>query len=126
MMARNDRRKGDEPLVLALAVGKTVRDAAVEAGVSERTVFRRLEEAEFLNRVTELRGRMVESASGRLANAAGAACDRLKGLLEAASESVQLGAARTILEQAVRLRELLDLESRLKILEERCNSAHES
>ena len=125
-MAVRGRRNGDEFLIAGLAAGKAVKDAATEAGVSERTVFRRLEEAEFLNRVAELRGRMVESASGRLANAAGAACDRLKGLLEAASESVQLGAARTILEQAVRLRELLDLESRLKILEERCSSAHES
>lgn len=125
-MSGRGRENADEMLMAALAAGKTVRDAAAEAGVSDRTVFRRLEQVDFRQRVADMRARMVEAAAGRLADAAGAACARLKSLLEAESESVQLGAARTILEQTVRLRELLEIESRLKKLEEQCVSKTDS
>lgn len=120
-MSHRGRSNADDLLVAALASGKSVKDAACEAGVSERTAFRRLEQTDFVRRVAELRGRMVESAAGRLAAAAGAACDRLTKLLNAESEGVQLGAARLILEQAVRLREVVDLERRLAALEEACS-----
>lgn len=120
-MAGRGRSNADELLVAALASGKAVKDAAGEAGVSERTAFRRLEQADFCRRVAELRGRMVESAAGRLAAAAGAACETLTKLLSASSESVQLAAAKTILDQAVRLREVTDLERRLAALEEACS-----
>ena len=112
-MAVRGRRNGDEFLIAGLAAGKAVKDAATEAGVSERTAFRRIGEADFRQRVAELRGRMIEAAVGRLAATAGVACDRLTKLLEAESESVQLGAARTILDQTIRWRELLAIETRL-------------
>ena len=125
-MAVRGRRNGDEFLIAGLAAGKAVKDAATEAGVSERTAFRRIGEADFRQRVAELRGRMIEAAVGRLAATAGVACDRLTKLLEAESESVQLGAARTILDQTIRWRELLAIETRLTRLEERCDSTHDS
>jgi hypothetical protein len=41
-MAENGRRKGEAALLVALAAGMTVRDAAVAAGIGERTATRRV------------------------------------------------------------------------------------
>ncbi len=48
-------RKGDLALQLALAKGSTAREAAAAAGVSERTVHRRMEVPGFLGEVERLR-----------------------------------------------------------------------
>jgi HEAT repeat protein len=47
------------------------------------------------------------------------AADVLRQLLAARSESVRLGAARALLELGVKLREGVELEERLRALEER-------
>jgi len=110
----------DGLLTMGLAAGKTVAQVAVEVGVSERTIQRRMERPEFRQNVTDLRGRMVDRVSGRLADAAAAAMERLYLLLEADSEAVRLGAARTILDQMLRVRDLVEFESRLRRMEGRC------
>ena len=109
-----------------LAAGKTAPEAAAEAGVSERTVYRRMEQPEFRQSVLELRGRMMDDVAGRFAEAAGAAFERLHSLLGAENEFVQLGAARTILEQMIRLRDFVEFESRLRRVEEQCDSSQNS
>jgi hypothetical protein len=118
-MAENGRPKRDEALVLALAAGRTVREACCKAGISERTAFRRLEDSAFRRRVTEVRADMVQRALGKLADNAAAAADTLRKLLKADGENVKLGAARSILELGNRLRESVELEQRLAALEQR-------
>ena len=54
-MSRNVSKNGEDQLITALASGTTVREAAKLAGVTERTVNRRLEDAEFRARVQEAR-----------------------------------------------------------------------
>ena len=117
-MSEIGRRKGDSGLVAALAGGATVRDAARSAGVSERTAHRRLEDAAFARRVAEARAELIAQAVGTLADASTVAASTLRGLLKAESESVRLGAARSILELAVKLRESEELERRIAALEE--------
>jgi len=51
-MAHNGKLKPDDTLVLALARGLTVRQAAGEAGFGERTAHRRLADTEFRRRVS--------------------------------------------------------------------------
>ena len=51
-MAHNGKLKRDDGLVLALARGLTVRQAAGEAGFGERTAHRRLDDPEFRRRVS--------------------------------------------------------------------------
>jgi hypothetical protein len=41
-MVENGRRKGDDALLLALASGQTIHDAARAADISERTATRRI------------------------------------------------------------------------------------
>jgi hypothetical protein len=103
-MAGPDRKNADDRLALELAAGKTVADAAAAAYVSERTAYRRLDDAEFRGRLTALRGEMIDRATGRLSDAATKAVDRLVALLDAESETVRLGAARSILEHVLKPR----------------------
>jgi HEAT repeat protein len=118
-MAESDRRKGNDALMLALAAGQTVRDAAGAAGVGERTAKRRLADPAFRHQLSELRAAMVERALGKMADGMAEAADTLRQLLHAKSEPVRLGAARSILELGNRLREAVELEQRLAELEER-------
>lgn len=118
-MAHRGRRNADEALALALATGRTLRDAAGTSGVSERTAARRWADPAFRLRVSQLRGDMVQRSLGRMADGMGEAADVLRQLLAAESESVRLGAARSLLELGVRLRESVELERRLAELEQR-------
>ena len=119
-MAGNGRNNGDA-LALALAAGDTAIEAAAKARMSERTVYRRLADPAFRRHVQALRGEMVGRALGRMANGMSEAADVLRSLLAAKSESVRLGAARSLLEIGSKLRESVELESRLQALEERAS-----
>jgi hypothetical protein len=112
------RRNADEALALALAAGQTLRDAAQAVGISERTAARRWSDPDFRRRVSELRGEMVGQILGKLTEGMTDAVAKLRELLGAQSESVRLGAARSILEIGMRVRELVEFEDRLTALEQ--------
>ena len=118
-MSGGDRRNADHALIAALAGGVTVQDAAVTAGVGVATARRRLREPEFRRRVDEARADMIRQAVAQLSAASTDAVATLRGLLGAESESVRLGAARSILEVGVKLREAQDLAERIAALEAR-------
>jgi hypothetical protein len=124
-MAENGRRKGDAALVLALAGGHTVRDAARLAGVGERTATRRVADAAFRQRVAALRAEMVALAAGQLADGMAEAAATLRRLLTAESEPVRLAAARSILEIGNKLREAVELEACLQSVEARLDAGRE-
>ncbi len=116
-MADGGRKNADSVLVTALASGVTVRDAAATAGVGETTVYRCLKEPELRRRVYRAQSEMVGQAAARLSAARTSAADTLKDLLTAESETVRLGAARSILELGMKLREQEDLAERVAALE---------
>jgi hypothetical protein len=113
------RRKGDAGLVTALAGGQTIRDAARASGVSEATVYRRLEDPAFRQQVAEARGKLIDGALGQLADASTQAVTTLRALLGAEGELVRLGSARAILELGHKLRESVEMEARIAALEQR-------
>ena len=117
-MAGHGRKNTDGALVAALAGGSTVADAARLARVGETTVYRRLRDPDFKKAVVDARSEMLSRAVGTLADASTEAATTLRRLLDAQSESVQLGAARSLLEVAVKLRESEELEQRIAALEE--------
>src|SRR5262245_1286132 len=91
--------KGDEALVLALACGATAEAAAVKAGMSRRTVFRRLADESFRRRLRNARQEMVERTSGMLTAASMEAVRTLMTLMEPqAPYASRLGAAKAVLE----------------------------
>jgi hypothetical protein len=74
-MEQNGTHAGEEELILALAAGATVREAAEQAGVGERTAHQRLADADFRRAVNEARGGMFDAARGRLASLASKAAE---------------------------------------------------
>ena len=111
-------------LALAIAKGHSVADAAAEAGIGRRTAFRWLADPTFKARIQVLRGEMVAQALGRLADGMNEAADGLRALCKAESESVRLGACRTMLELSLKLRECLETEDRLAALEARLSEVY--
>jgi hypothetical protein len=118
-MAHRGRRNADERLLLALACGTTVEAAARQAGVGESTVYRRLQDAEFVRKLQALRADMVQRTAGMLTAAAGESVKTLLALhKETTPVAVRLGAARAILELGMKLREVTKFEQRLTAVEE--------
>jgi len=112
--------KRDDRLIAALARGRTHEQAADDAGVSVRTVSRRLTDPTFKLWVHEARRELLTVATSRLCDAAGDAIDVLRALInDSESEHVKLGAARSLLQLLLPLREQLDLEERILALEQR-------
>jgi hypothetical protein len=123
-MSRKGRRNADESLLMALACGATVDNAARQAGISKRTAYRRLADPAFGRRLQQMRGDMVSRTSGTLTAAAGEAVRTLLELLKnTTSPSVRLGAARAVLEIGMKVREMAELEERLTELEGRLGGA---
>lgn len=117
-------RKTDEALLLALACGGTIESAARKAGVSPRTAHRRLDDPRFRKRLNQMRAELVERAMGMLT---GAALEAVKTLVElqnvAQPAAVRLGAARSILEYGLKLRDAADMAERITALEEQLANA---
>jgi hypothetical protein len=119
-MARNCRRGADQALLQALACGATVENAARKAGISERTAYRRLDDAAFVAQLNQLRAEMVQRTAGMLTGAGLGAVKTLVDLQDGAvSPAVRRGAARDVLELGMKYRETTDFEQRLAALEER-------
>ncbi len=118
-MSRNVSSSGrEDKLILALAAGCSVKEAARRAGITARTAFRKLGDHEFRRRVTETRAQIFERTAARLAALTLSAVSTLRKLLDAEAEPVRLGAARAILDSATRLRAEIETEQRLLRLEQ--------
>lgn len=117
-MAGLQRKKNEDALLLALACGASVDAAAKKYQLSERTIYRRLEDPDFRHRLQLIRGGMIQRASAMLSAAAGEAVRTLLSLQkESVTPAVRLGAARAILEIGIKLRHLVDMEERLTEVE---------
>jgi len=119
-VAAGRKRKGEAALVVALACGASPESAAQKAGVSLRTVFRRLADPAFRVQVNEVRAEMVRRQAGMFTAAGMASIKTFTTLQDsAASESVRLGAARGVIELGCKLRENAALMDRIAALEGR-------
>jgi hypothetical protein len=121
-IGNRSRTNANDLIIAALAAGKSAQEAADAAGVSGRTVARRLADPTFRLRVQTTRGEMVGRALGRMADGMSEAADVLRGLLRADAESVRLGAARALIDLGSKLRDSVELEQRIAALEARGKS----
>ena len=124
-MARPKRREADRVLLQALACGASVEHAARKAGVGQRTVYRRLADAEFVRKLQDLRTEMVQRTAGMLS---GAGLGSVKVLVDLQADvSVPAGvrrrSARDVLEMGLKFREATELEQRLAAVEVRLAGA---
>ena len=124
-MARKSNKAAEQALLAALAIGATVENAARKAGISERTAYRRLADPDFQARVDQMRRENLARTAGMLS---GAALGSVKTLVDLAQDvsvpaSVRRGAARDVLEMAVKYRESAEMEQRLAAIEDRLSKA---
>jgi hypothetical protein len=118
-MAEPKYKKAEDSLLLALACGATVEAAARQTGLHERTVYRRMKSADFQHRLRDLRSDMLGRTTAALTAAATEAVRTLLDLQKSGVQAaVRLGAARAILEIGLKLRENVDLETRIAALED--------
>jgi uncharacterized protein (UPF0147 family) len=124
-MARKNNKAADQALLTALAIGATVQNAAIKAGMSERTAYRRLEDPKFQARVNQARLDTVMRTVGMLTGAALGSVKTLVDLQQDVSvpAAVRRGAARDVLELAVKYRESAGVEQRVAAIEDRLADA---
>jgi predicted ArsR family transcriptional regulator len=116
-MAGSGRKLADAVLAGHLAAGLTHAQAAVKAGVSERTVRRRLDDPKFRKLVEELKGEAVGRAVNILGRTMSGAAVELAKLLKSEEEKTRLQAAKAIIELGMKARQHADLERRLDEVE---------
>jgi hypothetical protein len=119
-MPRTPNTKADRVLLRALACGATVENAARKAGVTERTVYRRLSDPAFQ---AELRKTGLEIFQRTAAMLSGAGIGCVKTLVDlqqdaAVQPNVRRHAARDVLDLSLKFRDRADLEPRLAAVEE--------
>lgn len=116
-MSHRGRTTANERIACALAAGKSHKDAAAEAGVSTKTVFRRAADPAFAAHVAELRGAMVAAAAGQLADGMTAAAAVLRAGLTDKNANVRHKSAVKLIELGVKVAEVVELQKRVEELE---------
>jgi hypothetical protein len=115
---RGKRPRQEEVAIAALLAEPTVVLAAEKVGIGESTLLRWLQEPSFKARYREARRQVVEAAIGRLQTVTTKAVDALERNLGCGIPAVEVGAAKAILDQAVKGVELVDLAERIEALEQ--------
>lgn len=116
---RSRRTVQDEEIKAALAAGHSYAEAATLAGVSARTVRRRMEDEAFAGEVRRLRAERAAQLSSSLLELGATAITVLGELLGDSSSSVRLRAADAVLGHGQRYQREVDLVERIAAIERR-------
>jgi predicted transcriptional regulator len=111
----------DARLAALVAAGKTYEEAGAELGVSKSTVARAARDPEFRRAVDAIREHAIEAGLGVLCSAFAAAAGELARLVREGTpaDAIRLGAARTVIESVLKVRDQVEVIRRLNDLEER-------
>lgn len=114
------RRLQDATLCELMARGYDVPSAAKEVGVSARTVYRRLQDAEFQQKLEERQSALFEVAGRAVIMLGASAVATLNNLMNDATTpaSVRANCARSILDLGRSFRDSFDLAKRINALEQ--------
>lgn len=109
-----------DAVIAALLSTRTVREAAKKCSLSETTLYRLLQDADFKSKFRAARRELVEATTAQLQQDGADAAKALREIVnnKKAPASVRVSAARVILEQGIKAVELVDLSERLDRLEE--------
>lgn len=113
----DDLTAAQEKAISALLSSVTVEAAAKKAGISDRTLHRWLKEPEFRQAYLAARRMVMEQAVGTLQRASLGAVETLVRNLKCGAPSVEVSAARAILEAGFKGVEMLEFEERLAAVE---------
>lgn len=90
--------KNTEKALAALLNSSTVRDAAIQSGLSEETLYRYLRDEDFKNEYKQAQRQVVESAISALASSATEAVETLRRNLNCDNPQAEIRAAQLILD----------------------------
>jgi len=107
--------------ITALLAAKSIPQAALDAGVSERTLYRWLQVPAFRDALVQAEGQVIGAVTRRLVGYADHALTVMVTVMadKTNSPATRLRAAQAILDSMLRLRELRNLEDRISALEAR-------
>ena len=107
-----------EKVLIALVETSSIREAAKRAGIGEATIYRYLQDKEFLAEYRNARRQTVESAIAQMQNAASEAVERLKELQYCENPAVAARCAQIIFENSIKGMETTDILERLEKIED--------
>lgn len=110
---------GQQRAIVALLSERTVAEAAEQARVGERTIWRWLADPAFKAALVTAEGEMIDVATRRLLALQAGAIEMVERIMldEAAGAHVRLRAAQALIDYLLKLRELRNIEARLARLE---------
>jgi hypothetical protein len=125
-MPRAKGRRGDAQLIAALTAGATIKAAAGMAGVSEATVYSRLQKSEFRRQIAEAKASVIAEVVARLGLLAKKALNRLDRMLDdpKAPAPAVVSAIRCSIEFLYRGAAAVNVEERLAELEAKLRKNH--
>ena len=106
-----------EKALAALLTESNITTAAKLANVSDVTLWRWLKDADFAAEYRRLRRDAVEQGLSQIQQATSEAVGALRRNLNCGNPTAENTAAKTILEQAIKAVEILDLQERLEKIE---------
>ena len=104
-------------VIVALLAAPTISEAAKQAALSEKTVYRYLEDPDFKADYRKARRDVYEAAIGQMQSVTVEAIGTLRSALTCGTASVEVRAAQILLDYSSKSFETLDLMERLERLE---------
>lgn len=116
-------RPNREKAVTALMTNPTIRAAAAECGIAEKTLHAWLNEEDFASKVKAAQEEVTRQAIGRILLSIGRSIETLEEIMQDATNnaSPRVAAARTLLDYGFKVYELQTVQQRLEALERRLN-----
>ena len=113
------KRINDEEIILALLTSPTLEMAARQCRLSVRQLYERRQDPTFVDKLKQAQTEALENTTRFLQAATGTAARVLAEIAESPGRpaQVRISAARTILEQAAKFTEIVDVQARLEALE---------
>ena len=112
-----------ERLIALLLTERTIDEACKKANLAVTTYWRWMQDETFLRQYRKARRGILENTVAKLQSIAFAAIDTLERNLNCENPSVEVRSAAIVLEQSLKGLEILDVESRLEILEQNLKDA---
>jgi hypothetical protein len=111
------KTNNQEKALSALLNSASITDAANKSGLSERTLYRYLEDEIFRKEYRTARRNLVENSIGQIQTATSEAVETLRRNLTCENPSVEVRAAQIILDSAYKGVEIVDILERVEVLE---------
>lgn len=117
MSAKNRK---DEKLIAALLISPTVKDAAAAVGMSESTVYKKLNDEAFDKKYAAARMSLLEQTTAYLQGMTAEAVDKIREIMNDPETPRQtaLNAADCLLRNTYKMTEQTDIVNRISRLEE--------